>query len=65
MPPTPESPPQRQPVHSDADAAHPSHPFALVVNVPLVSMTPKNGSTEIWLGTQNFDIKAQEGAHGG
>lgn len=64
MPPTAETPPQRQPVHSDADFAHPSHPFALVVNVPLISMTPETGSTEIWLGTQGFDIKAQEGAHG-
>lgn len=57
--------PQRQPVHSDADFVHPSHPFALVVNVPLVSMTPENGSTEVWLGTHNnFGLDAQEGAHG-
>ncbi|KEY73647.1 hypothetical protein S7711_07695 [Stachybotrys chartarum IBT 7711] len=57
--------PQRQPVHSDADFAHPNHPFALVVNVPLVTTTPENGSTEIWLGTHNqFGIEAQEGAHG-
>ncbi|EFW99910.1 phytanoyl-dioxygenase family protein [Grosmannia clavigera kw1407] len=47
------APPQRQPVHTDADFAHPAHPFALVVNVPLVCMTPRNGSTEIWLGTHN------------
>ena len=58
------SSPQRQPVHSDADFAHPDHPFALVVNVPLISMTPDNGSTEIWLGTHTADISAQEGAHG-
>ncbi|RTE80393.1 hypothetical protein BHE90_005091 [Fusarium euwallaceae] len=57
--------PQRQPVHSDADFAHPDHPFALVVNVPLVTTTPENGSTEIWLGTHNnFGLDAQEGAHG-
>ncbi|KAI1328553.1 hypothetical protein F5Y16DRAFT_398244 [Xylariaceae sp. FL0255] len=56
--------PQRQPVHADADFAHPSHPFALVVNVPLVEMNPTNGSTEIWLGTQNGGIEQQEGAHG-
>ncbi|KAL6365281.1 hypothetical protein LRP88_01267 [Fusarium phalaenopsidis] len=57
--------PQRQPVHSDADFAHPDHPFALVVNVPLVTATPENGSTEIWLGTHNnFGLDAQEGAHG-
>lgn len=64
MPPLPGSSPQRQPVHSDADFRHPDHPFALVVNVPLITMTPENGTTEIWLGTQNFDISAQEGVHG-
>lgn len=64
MPPVPGSSPQRQPVHSDADFDHPSHPFALVVNVPLIDMEPRNGSTEIWLGTHNNDISAQEGAHG-
>ncbi|KAK2024599.1 hypothetical protein LX32DRAFT_598437, partial [Colletotrichum zoysiae] len=65
MPPSPSLPPQRQPVHSDADFAHPSHPFALVVNVPLVAMTPANGSTELWLGTHAAaDAAAQEGAHG-
>ncbi|KAF5581724.1 phytanoyl dioxygenase [Fusarium pseudocircinatum] len=57
--------PQRQPVHSDADFAHPDHPFALVVNIPLVTTTPENGSTEIWLGTHHgFGLDAQEGAHG-
>ncbi|KPM44992.1 hypothetical protein AK830_g1517 [Neonectria ditissima] len=57
--------PQRQPVHSDADFAHPTHPFALVLNVPLVTTTPENGSTEIWLGTHaGFGMEAQEGAHG-
>lgn len=64
MPPLPGSSPQRQPVHADADFAHPAHPFALVVNVPLVTMTPENGSTEIWLGTHNNDLYSQEGAHG-
>ena len=64
MPPLPGASPQRQPVHSDADFEHPSHPFALVTNIPLVTMTPENGSTELWLGTHNFGIKAQEGAHG-
>ncbi|KAK6953881.1 hypothetical protein Daesc_003843 [Daldinia eschscholtzii] len=58
--------PARQPVHSDADFKHPDHPFALVVNIPLVTMTPENGSTEIWLGTHNNDanVNGQEGAHG-
>lgn len=65
MPPSDEIKPQRQPVHSDADFAHPSHPFALVVNVPLITMTPENGSTEVWLGThQQYGLEAQEGAHG-
>ncbi|KAH8659965.1 hypothetical protein BX600DRAFT_482085 [Xylariales sp. PMI_506] len=64
MPPLPGSSPQRQPVHADADFAHPSHPFALVINVPLVTMTPSNGTTELWLGTHNGDLSAQEGAHG-
>ncbi|TQS31843.1 hypothetical protein Golomagni_07864 [Golovinomyces magnicellulatus] len=64
MPPLPGASPQRQPAHSDADFAHPDHPFALVVNVPLVSMTPENGSTELWLGTHTNDISVQEGAHG-
>ena len=64
MPPLPGTTPQRQPVHSDADFSHPPHPFALVINVPLVTMTPENGSTELWLGTHSFGIDAQEGAHG-
>ncbi|KAI2642057.1 hypothetical protein GGS21DRAFT_288415 [Xylaria nigripes] len=66
MPVLPGGTPQRQPVHSDADFAHPEHPFALVVNIPLVDMTPHNGSTEIWLGTHtnNSGLAAQEGAHG-
>ena len=55
----------RQPVHSDADFKHPSHPFALVVNVPLVTMKPENGSTEVWLGTHTHtNIEDQQGAHG-
>ncbi|KAJ2903068.1 hypothetical protein MKZ38_010489 [Zalerion maritima] len=68
MPPLPGSSPQRQPVHSDADFAHLEHPFALVVNAPLITMTPENGSTEVWLGTHTgpelSGTHAQEGAHG-
>ncbi|OTB01130.1 hypothetical protein M426DRAFT_266632 [Hypoxylon sp. CI-4A] len=66
MPPLPGGEPARQPVHSDADFQHPDHPFALVVNVPLVTMTPENGSTEVWLGTHKHEtgIAGQEGAHG-
>ncbi|KAG9230252.1 hypothetical protein BJ875DRAFT_162296 [Amylocarpus encephaloides] len=57
--------PQSQPVHSDADFAHPQCPFALVVNVPLVDMTKENGSTEVWLGSHtNASIDSQEGLHG-
>lgn len=59
------SAPERQPVHTDADFAHPDHAFALVVNVPLIDMRPENGSTEVWLGTHNdFGLEAQEGLHG-
>ncbi|KAH6882643.1 hypothetical protein BKA58DRAFT_407793 [Alternaria rosae] len=65
LPPTASSPPASQPTHNDADFDHPSIPFALVVNVPLVTMTPENGSTEIWLGThQGTTIADQEGEHG-
>ena len=61
---------QRQPVHADVGQlwphlpqAHP--PFGLVVNVPVVDMSPENGSTEVWPGThtdttvyvQHGDIK--------
>lgn len=46
----------RQPVHPDVaqlwpNLAHPTPAFGLVVNVPVVDMTPENGSTEIWPGT--------------
>ncbi|KAF2100735.1 phytanoyl-CoA dioxygenase family protein [Rhizodiscina lignyota] len=65
LPPTPDAPPQSQPTHSDADFDFPSIPFALVINVPLVTMTPENGSTEIWLGTHNIaDVSVQVGRHG-
>lgn len=67
MPRTEGANPQRQPVHTDADFEHPAHPFALVVNVPLIDFTPENGSTEIWLGTHTGDLAGlhvQEGMHG-
>jgi hypothetical protein len=35
-----------------------------VVNVPLIDMSPRNGSTEVWLGTHAFGKEAQEGEHG-
>ncbi|EED20882.1 conserved hypothetical protein [Talaromyces stipitatus ATCC 10500] len=65
MPPTADHPPMSQPVHSDADFAHPDHPFAYVINVPLITMSPENGSTEIWLGTHtDTGLHVQEGKHG-
>lgn len=54
-----------QPVHVDADFDHPRIPFATVVNVGLVDMEPRNGSTQLWLGTHaSTSIQDQEGAHG-
>ena len=65
LPPTPDSPPASQPTHNDADFDHLTIPFALVINLPLVTMTPENGSTEIWLGTHiNTTIADQDGEHG-
>lgn len=57
----------RQPVHADIGqlwpnltVAHP--PYALVVNVPLVDMDERNGSTEIWPGTHlDTTIAFQDG----
>lgn len=52
-------------MHSDADFDHPSSPFALVINIPLITMAPENGSTELWLGTHAMSSKeCQEGEHG-
>jgi hypothetical protein len=47
----------RQPVHPDVgqlwpQLAHPTPPYALVVNIPVVDMDAHNGSTELWPGTQ-------------
>lgn len=65
LPPAPGVPPQSQPIHSDCDFDHPNCPFALVVNVSLVEMTPKNGSTEVWLGTHvGSGLLAQEAMPG-
>lgn len=56
---------ESQPVHSDADFDYPKIPFALVVNVPLITITPENGSTEVWLGTHTRSgLNVQEGRHG-
>lgn len=65
LPPTEDAPPASQPTHNDADFDHPRIPFALVVNVPLITMDVQSGSTEVWLGTHsNTTIADQEGAHG-
>ena len=67
LPPQPSAEPQRQPVHADADFAHPDHPFAFVVNVPMIDFNPENGSTEVWLGTHTGELsglRVQEGLHG-
>jgi ectoine hydroxylase-related dioxygenase (phytanoyl-CoA dioxygenase family) len=47
---------QKQPVHPDIgqlwpNLETPTPPFALVVNVPVVDVSPQNGSTELWPGT--------------
>jgi len=47
---------ERQPVHVDVghlwpDMEEATPAFGLVVNLPLVDMSPENGSTEIWPGT--------------
>lgn len=44
----------RQPVHSDCEWLHPVYfPFAYVLNVPLISTSPANGSTEVWPGSHH------------
>jgi hypothetical protein len=55
----------RQPLHVDIGQLWPSlpqaHPaYALVVNVPVVDMTPENGSTELWPGT-HLDTTISDG----
>lgn len=48
----------RQPVHPDVaqlwpDLKHPTPAFGLVVNVPVVDMDARNGSTELWPGSHH------------
>lgn len=48
----------RQPVHPDVsqlwpDLRHPTPAFGLVVNVPVVDMDARNGSTELWPGSHH------------
>ena len=47
---------KRQPVHPDSGQLwprleHPTPPYALIINVPVVDMDARNGSTELWPGT--------------
>jgi ectoine hydroxylase-related dioxygenase (phytanoyl-CoA dioxygenase family) len=46
----------RQPVHADLghlwpNLKHIHPPYAIVANIPLVDVSPENGSTEVWPGT--------------
>ncbi|WWC89879.1 uncharacterized protein L201_004807 [Kwoniella dendrophila CBS 6074] len=43
----------RQKVHKDVRGRHLSHPYAIAMNICLIDVTPENGSTELWLGTNN------------
>ncbi|MHB8637840.1 MAG: phytanoyl-CoA dioxygenase family protein [Fimbriimonadaceae bacterium] len=48
----------RQPVHADIGQLwpHQQHvhpPYGIIVNIPLVDVSARNGSTEIWPGTHN------------
>lgn len=47
---------ERQMVHADLRFEHPEHPFAIAFNTCLVDVGPENGSTELWLGTQNTNL---------
>lgn len=58
LPPTSESPPASQPIHNDADFDHLPVLFALVVNVPLITMTPENGSTGGFAQLLTLDVDA-------
>ncbi len=57
----------RQPVHADSGQLWPNlsqatPPYALVVNVLPVEVSPQNGSTEIWPGThQDTSVYIQQG----
>lgn len=48
----------RQPVHSDCEFAHPAYfPFAYVININLVDVTPENGGTEVWVGSHHVSVQ--------
>ncbi|WVQ63678.1 uncharacterized protein L199_001831 [Kwoniella botswanensis] len=48
---------ERQHVHADLRFEHPQHPFAIAFNTCLIDVGPENGSTELWLGTQNTSLE--------
>lgn len=47
---------ERQHVHADLRFEHPQHPFAIAFNTCLIDCGPENGTTELWLGTQNTNL---------
>ena len=47
---------ERQDVHADLRFEHPEYPFAIAFNTCLVDCGPENGTTELWLGTQNTNL---------
>lgn len=44
---------ERQRVHKDIKGYHLMNPCAVAMNVCLCDVSPENGSTEVWLGTNN------------
>jgi hypothetical protein len=51
------TPEGRQPVHSDCEFEHPAYfPFAYVVNINLVDVSPENGGTEVWPGSHHVSV---------
>jgi len=49
-----------QPAHSDAMYTHPTCPFYIVANIPLIDATVQTGATKVWLGgTHRFTYDDQ------
>ena len=56
----------RQPVHSDCEFAHPAYfPFACVININLVDVSPENGGTEVWVGSHHVSVREAHNNLGG
>ncbi|RFU24887.1 hypothetical protein B7463_g11454, partial [Scytalidium lignicola] len=47
----------RQPVHIDINFNFPQIPWGYAINVNLVSTSPENGATEVWLGSHKDTTK--------